>query len=164
MDQFPFDFFAESGAIEDTKKPSDVKLVTTVSGVSGPTTIAHQSFEKALDFDKTTKLCTGDTVTPIVVFLGGEKELKGISIVNGEDNNGGTRTVIAYEVWVSEDGVNWGEAPAWSCDGTGVNRAEVGKNHAETYRGFDEAITATYVKIKINNGGMYQFSELLFYE
>ena len=153
--------------IEDTTKPDGITAVEGVTCVTGPNMGDGEGADKAFDGFVQTKLCTDDNGAEhaIKVNLGGEKSLKGISLVNAndnEDNNG--RTVTSFEVWVSVDGENWGDAAAWSTTGEGVDKSEISQNFIERYYGFDTEITATYVKLVINNGEMYQFSEVIFYQ
>ena len=155
------------GLYEDESKPAGLVRVENVTPVSGPNAGGGEGFEKIVDNDIKTKLCTGDWGAdhPIVLKFDAEKTLKGIGIVNANDNKGSTgRTVIAFEVWVSEDGENWGEAAAYATNGDGINKADVSENYQERYVDFGTTVSATYVKLVINNGEMYQMSEVFFYE
>ena len=159
--------YSVTGVIEDNSKPAGLTAVTGVVGVSGPDAGGDEGFEKLFDNSGKTKLCTdaNGAANAIVANLGGAKTLKGISLVNANDNeNSNGRTVISFEVWVSENGTDWGTAPAFSTTGDGVNKADVSRNYQERYYGFDSTVTATYVKLVINNGEMYQISEVVFYE
>ena len=162
---FPNLVYSVTGIFADESKPEGLTAVSGVTGVSGPNAGGDEGFEKLFDNNGKTKLCTDDNSTPIIANLGGAKTLKGISLVNANDNAGSTgRTVIAFEVWVSENGTDWGTAAAFATTGEGVNKADVSANYQERYYGFDTAITATYVKLVINNGEMYQMSEVIFFE
>jgi hypothetical protein len=142
-----------------------VTKVEGVTCVSGPDKDGGEGAAKAFDGEIKTKICTGDNNTPIVANLGGAKTLKGISLVNANDNsNANGRTVTAFEVWVSADGENWGDAAAWSTDGAGVNKGDISDDFMERYYSFGKDITATYVKIVINTGKMYQMSKIIFFK
>ena len=157
----------QNGIIPDETKPEGITAVEGVTCVSGPDKDGEEGAAKLFDGDIKTKLCTGDEGAEhaIVATLGSAKTLVGISLVNANDNDGANgRTVTAFEVWVSADGTNWGDAPAWSTDGAGVDKSEISQNFAERYYDFGKAITATYVKLVINNGEMYQMSEVIFFE
>ena len=157
--------YSITGIFEDTSKPEGLTAVTGVVGVSGPDAGGDEGYEKLFDNSGKTKLCTDDNDTPIVANLGAAKTLKGISLVNANDNANSTgRTVISFEVWVSENGTDWGSAAAFVTTGEGVNKADISANYQERFYGFETAITATYVKLVINNGEMYQMSEVIFYE
>lgn len=155
------------GMIEDESKPEGITAITGVTAVSGPGENSSEGYKMAFDGEIKTKLCTGDFGAdhPVIATFGTAKTVKGISLVNANDNEGANgRTVIAFEIWVSEDGTNWGTSPAWSTDGAGIDKGDVSQNFLERYYGFDTPITANYVKFVFNNGEMYQISEIIFFE
>ena len=153
--------------VYDESVPADYVRVdsATITPVSGPNAGQGEGYEKAFDGNHKTKLCTGTLDTPIIVKLNAATTIKGISICNANDNEGSNRrTVINFEVWVSTDGENWGDAPAFSTTGEGVNKGDVSKNFMERFYNFETPAEATYVKLVINNGEMYQFSDVFFYQ
>lgn len=161
------DIVHNTGMIEATNKPEGITAVEGVTCVGGPDMGGDEGADKAFDGDIKTKLCTFDegADNAIIANLGGAKTLKGISLVNANDNEGSNRTVISFEVWTSTDGETWGEAAAWVTTGEGINKDDVSTNFAENFYSFgDTAVTGSYVKLVINNGDLFQFSEVIFYQ
>ena len=108
-----------------------LQAVSGVTGVSGPKSGDREGYEKLFDGDVNTKLWAPQKENaPIVVNLGGNKTLKGISLVNANDNESfPSRTVCKFEIWISDDGVNWGTEAAFRMDDTSPYSA----NYYEIY-------------------------------
>ena len=160
--------------IVDPDRPTDLERVpfNQVTPISGPAAGGGEGFEKLFDNDVRSKLCVNANGIENAVTLSftTAQNIAGVSLVNGNDNEGFTgRTVLAFDIYVSEDGQNWGE-PAISfsgldADGVALDKALYNKNYAENYFDFGKTLTGvTNVMLVVNNGEHYQISELIFWQ
>jgi len=153
------------GFILDEDKPEGVTAIAPekITVEAGPDMGGDEGVEKAFDGKFNTKVCTGDNDTAIVVKLDAATTLKGIGLCNANDNESSNgRTVLAFEVYVSADGTTWGDA-VYTATGEGLDKADYSTNFMEMFYGFETPVEATYVKVVIDNGEMYQLSEIFLY-
>jgi len=161
------DFYIHNDFVYDENKPEDITVVApediTVKG--GPDIGGGEGADKAFDGKHDTKVCTGDVGADnaLIVELKNAISLKGVGICNANDNEGNNgRTVLAFEIYVSADGENWGD-PVYVATGEGKDKADYSTNFMEIYYDFASAVNAKFVKIVVNNDGLYQISDVLLY-
>ncbi|MBR6768420.1 MAG: discoidin domain-containing protein [Clostridia bacterium] len=161
------DFYIHNDFVFDENKPENITVVApediTVKG--GPDIGGGEGADKAFDGKHDTKVCTGNVGADnaLIVELKNTISLKGVGICNANDNEGNTgRTVLDFEIYVSADGENWGE-PVYVATGEGKNKEDYKTNFMEMYYDFDSAVSAKFVKIVVNNDGLYQISDVLLY-
>lgn len=162
------DFYIHNDFIYDETKPENITVVAPedITVTAGPDLDGGEGAKKAFDGDHSTKVCTGDVGADnaLIVELKNTINLKGVGICNANDNEGNTgRTVLDFVIYVSADGENWGE-PVYVATGEGKNKEDYNTNFMEIYYDFASAVGAKYVKIVVNNDGMYQISDVLLYQ
>ena len=162
------DFYIHNDFIYDETKPEDITVVAPedITVTAGPDLDGGEGAKKAFDGKHDTKVCTGDVGADnaLIVELKNTINLKGVGICNANDNEGNTgRTVLDFVIYVSADGENWGE-PVYTATGEGKDKADYSTNFQEIYYDFASAVGAKYVKIVVNNDGMYQISDVLLYQ
>ncbi len=162
------EFYIHNDFIYDENKPEDIAVIApediTVKG--GPDIGGDEGADKAFDGDHSTKICTGSdgADNALIVELKNTFNLKGVGLCNANDNEGSEgRTVLDFEIYVSADGENWGEA-VYVATGEGKDKADYSTNFMEIYYDFTEIVEAKFVKIVVNNGELYQLSEVLLYQ
>ena len=161
------DFYIHNDFIYDETKPENVAVIAPdkITVTAGPDMDGDEGAKKAFDGKHSTKVCTGDVGADnaLIVELANTFKLMGVGICNANDNEGNSgRTVLDFEVYVSADGTNWGE-PVLVATGEGKDKADYSTNFMEMYYGF-EAVDAKFVKVVVNNDGLYQISDVLLYE
>ena len=161
------DFYIHNDFVYDETKPENITVVApediTVKG--GPDIGGNEGADKAFDGDHSTKVCTGSdgADNALIVELKNTINLKGVGICNANDNEGNTgRTVLDFEIYVSADGENWGD-PVYVATGEGKNKEDYNTNFMEIYYDFASAVSAKFVKVVVNNGELYQISDILLY-
>ena len=160
--------------IVDADRPTDVERVpfSQVTAISGPNAGGGEGFEKMFDNDVRSKLCTGANGEEgaIVLSFTSAQSIMGISLVNANDNAAyNARTVVAFDIYVSEDGQTWGDPvvsfSGLDADGNAIDKSTISGNYAENFFDFGKVVTdVTNVKIVVNNGETYQISELIFWQ
>ncbi|MBQ7364823.1 MAG: discoidin domain-containing protein [Clostridia bacterium] len=155
--------------VPDPDVPAGVEKVPNsgITLIDAPTVTNGETAENLFDDDVSTKLCTGDNGKEhaIVVGFASPQSIIGLSFVNGNDNDPyHSRTLVDFEVYVSEDGNNWNEAPDFvSTAPEGLDKSTISGNYTENYYDFGKTLTGSYIMIVANNGDTYQMSELIFY-
>ncbi len=153
---------------------------SNINADGGPDSGTGEGYQNLLDNDCRSKLCTGDFGPdhPLTFTFANAVNLAGIGIVNANDNKAFTgRTVVAFDVYVSTNGIDWSETPDISIDKTSdyqstdtegnvvTDKSPASDDYTENYYAFGKVLEgAKYIKIVINNNEMYQISELYFYE
>lgn len=155
------------GFLLDENKPDDVVAIAPedITVTAGPDLDGSEGAKKAFDGLFNTKVCTGanGAENAIIATLANTTTLRGIGLANGGDNESYTgRTVLAFEIYVSADGTNWGE-PVYATTGEGKDKGDYNTNFMEIYYGFEAPVDAKYVKVVVNNGELYQLSEIFLY-
>lgn len=160
-------FFILNGFLFDETKPENISAIAPedITVIGGPNIGGGEGADKAFDGKHGTKVCTGD-VGPdnaLIVELKNTFSIVGVGICNANDNEGNNgRTVLDFEIYVSADGTNWGEAVYVATAGD-KNKADYSTNFMEMYHAFDAAVEAKFVKVVVNNDGLYQISDVLLY-
>ncbi|MBR2987946.1 MAG: hypothetical protein IKC63_07985 [Clostridia bacterium] len=160
--------------VVDTDRPTDLERVpfNQVTPISGPAAGDGEGYEKLFDNDPRSKLCknANGIENAVTLSFASAQNIAGVSLVNGNDNEAYTsRTVLAFDIYVSEDGQNWGDPvvsfTGLDADGVALDKALYNKNYAENYFDFGKTLTGvTNVMVVINNGEHYQISELIFWQ
>lgn len=151
----------------DETKPNGITAIAPedITVTAGPDLDGDEGAKKAFDGKHNTKVCTGDVgaENALIVELKNTFSLVGVGICNANDNEGSTgRTVLDFEIYVSADGTTWGEAVLVATKGD-KDKADYSTNFMEMYYGFDAAVEAKFVKVVVNNDGLYQISDVLLY-
>jgi len=155
--------------VPDPDVPQGVEKVSNdlITLISAPTVTNGESADNLFDNDVSTKLCTGKNgkEEAIVIGFASPQSIIGISLVNGNDNDPyHGRTLVDFEIYVSEDGNTWKEAPDFvSVAPEGLDKSTISGNYTENYYGFGKTLTGSYIMLVSNNGETYQMSELIFY-
>ena len=142
--------------------------VNYLEGITGPKTNPAESYTNLFDADVNTKLCTGDQETAIY-FQISEKvtafDIKGMSIVGANDDQDyGSRCPKKFTLYGTNDSAvdtteEW--TPLLTVEEETINNT----NYAERYYDLESEgeVKFRYYKLVVEQGDMYQFSELLFY-
>ena len=148
--------------------------VSTITSITGPEQGKGEGVEKLIDNDVRSKLCTGSygAEHPVIMTFSAAQRIGAVSIVNANDNESFTgRTVVAFDIYVSTDGgETWSETPDVSftgldADGVAIDKATINGNYTENYYDFGKVLeNVTAIKIVVNNGELYQISELIFWQ
>ena len=156
--------------VADPNRPQNVEALEPnrdFTPISGATVSNGEVFENMFDGTVRTKYCTGKNGIEggmIVRIDTPSTEIIGLSFVNANDNdtyNG--RTLVSFDIYVSDDGENWGE-PVITVDGSDItDRSSISKNYLERYYALDKAITGPFIMIVANNNDTFQISEMIFY-
>lgn len=161
--------------IADADRPSNLVAISSadMTPLRGPQPASQEDFENLFDGDVRSKLCyTGDGEdNAIEVMFKSQQTISGFSLVNANDNRASYgRTVLSFSLYCSDTGADdsWTEVVTYDGtneDGTPIdkNTDEISANYLERYYALEEPITATYIKLVVNNGEMYQIAELLFW-
>ena len=161
------EFYIHYGFYYDETKPSGVTAIAPgdITVIAGPDLDGDEGAKKAFDGKHNTKVCTGDVGADnaLIVELKNTFSLVGVGICNANDNEGNSsRTVLDFEIYVSADGTTWGEAVYVATAGD-KNKADYSTNFQEMYHAFAAAVDAKFVKVVVNNGGLYQIADVLLY-
>ena len=148
--------------------------VSTITSITGPEQGKGEGVEKLIDNDVRSKLCTGSygAENPVIMTFSAAQRIGAVSLVNANDNEAYTgRTVVAFDIYVSTDGgETWSETPDVSftgldADDVAIDKATISGNYTENYYDFGKVLeNVTAIKIVVNNGELYQISELIFWQ
>ena len=140
--------------------------VNYLNGLAGPGTSGPETYTQLFDKNVNTKLCTGDNDTAIVFAIDDKVNtfsIVGMSLMGANDDQSyGGRVPKKFTLYgttnenASPDGEYW--SPILS-----VEETPTGVNYGERYFAFEEESTYRYYMLVMENGEMYQISEIIFY-